>query len=145
MSMDEDELDAIRRRKMAELQQAQVQAAAEQQYRDQQQAQRQQILRQILTPEARERLGRIELAYPERKENIENQLIALAQSGRVQRMIDDPSLRQILERVIPRKRDIKIERRWRGEEQAVREEAPTLEGRQVEPPRAGLGHPTHEA
>jgi len=64
-----------------------------------------------LTPEARERLGRIELAYPELKENIENQLIALAQSGRVQRMIDDPTLRQILERVIPRKRDIKIERR----------------------------------
>ena len=111
MSMDEDELDAIRRRKMAELQQAQVQAQAESQYRDQQQAQRQQILRQILTPEARERLGRIELAYPELKENIENQLIALAQSGRVQRMIDDPTLRQILERVIPRKRDIKIERR----------------------------------
>src|SRR6266571_3297196 len=85
MSMDEDELDAIRRRKMAELQQAQVQAQAEQQYRETQQAQRQQILRQILTPEARERLGRIELAYPELKENIENQLIALAQSGRVAR------------------------------------------------------------
>jgi len=30
MSMDQDELDAIRRRKMAELQQAQVQAQAEQ-------------------------------------------------------------------------------------------------------------------
>src|SRR5439155_979585 len=84
---------------------------AEQQYRDQVQAQRQTILRQILTPEARERLGRIELAYPELKENIENQLIQLAQSGRVQRQIDDPTLRQILERVIPKRRDIKIERR----------------------------------
>src|SRR2546422_887385 len=116
MSMDQDELDAIRRRKMAELQQAQVQAQAEAQYRDQQQAQRQLILRQILTPEARERLGRIELAYPELKENIENQLIALPQSGRVQRMIDDPTLRQILQRAIPPKRHIKIERRcpWRG-------------------------------
>lgn len=111
MSMDEDELDAIRRKKLAELQQAQSQAVAEQQYREQVQAQRQTILRQILTPEARERLGRIELAYPELKENIENQLIALAQSGRVQRMIDDATLRQILERVIPRRRDIKIERR----------------------------------
>jgi programmed cell death protein 5 len=111
MGMDEDELDAIRRRKMAELQQAQGQAAAEQQYREQVQAQRQQILRQILTPEARERLGRIELAYPELKENIENQLISLAQSGRVQRVIDDATLRQILERVMPRRRDIKIERR----------------------------------
>ena len=65
MSIGEDELDAIRRKKLMELQQAQTQAAAEQQYRDQVQAQRQTILRQILTPEARERLGRIELAYPE--------------------------------------------------------------------------------
>jgi programmed cell death protein 5 len=111
MSMDEDELEAIRRRKLMELQQAQAQAAQEQQYREQVQAQRQLILRQILTPEARERLGRIELAYPELKENIENQLIQLAQSGRVQRQIDDATLRQILERVIPRRRDIKIERR----------------------------------
>src|SRR5438128_1309841 len=111
MALDADELDASRRRKMQELQRAQVQASADQQYREQVQAQRQQVLRQILTPEARERRGRIELAYPDRKESIENQLIALAQSGRVQRMIDDPTLRQILERVIPRKRDIKIERR----------------------------------
>ena len=111
MGMDQDELEAIRRRKMAELQQAQGQAVADQQYREQVQAQRQTILRQILMPEARERLGRIELAYPELKENIENQLIQLAQSGRVQRQIDDATLRQILERVIPRRRDIKIERR----------------------------------
>src|SRR2546427_10587639 len=95
MSMDQDELDAIRRRKMAELQQAQVQAQAEAQYRDQQQAQRQLILRQILTPEARERLGRIELAYPELKENIENPLIALSQSGRVQQLTEDQTHRQI--------------------------------------------------
>ena len=111
MSMDDEELDSIRRRKLQELQQFQSQTAAEQQYRDQVQAQRQQIMRQILSPEARERLGRIELAYPELKESIENQLISLAQSGRVQRVIDDPTLRQILERVIPKKRDIKIERR----------------------------------
>jgi len=111
MAIDEDELDAIRRRKLMELQQAQGHAAADQQYREQAQAQRQLILRQILTPEARERLGRIELAYPELKENIENQLVSLAQSGRVQRQIDDVTLRQILERVVPRRRDIKIERR----------------------------------
>ena len=42
---------------------------------------------------------------------IESQLIALAQSGRVQRVIDDETLRQILMRLIPKKREIKIERR----------------------------------
>jgi programmed cell death protein 5 len=111
MATDDEELDAIRRRKFAELQQAQQDAVTQQAMREQAQAQRQLVLRQILTPEARERLGRIELAYPELKESIENQLIALAQSGRVQRAIDDATLRQILERVIPRRRDIKIERR----------------------------------
>ena len=111
MAMDEEELEAIRRRKLLELQQAQEQAMAQQQMRDQVQAQRQTILRQILTPEARERLGRIELAYPELADSIENQLIALAQSGRVQRAIDDATLKQILERVMPKRREIKIERR----------------------------------
>ena len=107
----DDELDAIRRRKMAEYQQAQDQAVAQAQAREQHLAQRDLILRQILTPEARERLGRIELAYPDLTESIENQLIALAQSGRVQKVIDDETLRQILMRIIPRKREIKIERR----------------------------------
>ncbi len=111
MAMDDEELEAIRRRKLLELQQAQDQAFAQQQIREQQQAQKQTILRQILSPEARERLGRIELAYPELADSIENQLIALAQSGRVQRVIDDATLKQILERVMPRKREIKIERR----------------------------------
>ena len=111
MAMDDEELEAIRRRKLMELQQYQDQAAAQQQMREQQMAQRQTILRQILTPEARERLGRIELAYPELADSIENQLIALAQSGRVQRAIDDMTLKQILERVMPKKREIKIERR----------------------------------
>ena len=111
MSMDDEELDAIRRRKMAEYAQSQDQAAASAQARENALAQRQLILRQILTPEARERLGRIELAYPELTESIESQLIALAQSGRVQRVIDDETLRQILTRLIPKKREIKIERR----------------------------------
>ncbi len=111
MAMDDEELDAIRRKKLQELQQVQVQAAAQQQYREQVEAQKQTILRQILTPDARERLGRIELAYPELTDSIENQLIALAQSGRVQKVIDDATLRQILERVMPRRREIKIERR----------------------------------
>jgi programmed cell death protein 5 len=111
MAMDEDELDAIRRRKLSEYQQAQDQAVVQAQAREQVMAQRQLILRQILTPEARERLARIELAYPELTESIESQLIALAQSGRVQKVIDDETLRQILTRLIPKKREIKIERR----------------------------------
>jgi len=107
----DDELEEIRRRKLAEYQQAQDNAAAQAQARESALAQRNLILRQILTPEARERLARIELAYPDLAESIENQLVALAQSGRVQKAIDDETLRQILMRIIPKKREIKIERR----------------------------------
>jgi programmed cell death protein 5 len=111
MMVEDQELDAIRRRRMAEItQQAQQQVAAEAQAR-QVASQRQSILRQILTPEARERLGRIELAYPEVAESVESQLVALAQSGRVQSQIDDRTLQDILRRVVPKKREIKIERR----------------------------------
>ena len=111
MMVEDEELEAIRRRRMTEItQQAQQQVAAEAQAR-QVASQRQSILRQILTPEARERLGRIELAYPEVAESVESQLVALAQSGRVQSQIDDRTLQDILRRVVPKKRDIKIERR----------------------------------
>jgi len=111
MAIDDEELDAIRRRKVEELQRAQETATVRAQQSAHVRAQRDLILRQILTPEARERLGRIELAYPDLAESIENQLIALAESGRVQRAIDDATLREILTRIIPKKREIRIERR----------------------------------
>ncbi len=109
--MEEDELEAIRRKRMEEIQRAQADRLVRDQQEQQIQAQREMVLRQILTPEARERLARIEMAYPEVTENIENQLIVLAQSGRVNKVIDDATLRDILRRIMPQKRDIKIERR----------------------------------
>ncbi len=109
--MEEDELEAIRRKKLEELQRASEQRVAEEEMAAQVRAQRQAILRQILAPEARERLGRITLAYPHLATEIENRLITLAQSGKINSVIDDASLRQILRAIVPKKRDIKIERR----------------------------------
>src|SRR3972149_3484012 len=100
MAADDEELEAIRRRRMAEIHQAAADRAVQEQQTAAVRAQRQAVLRQILTPEARERLGRIELAYPE-----------VAQSGRLQTAIDDRTLQEILRRVVPKKREIKIERR----------------------------------
>ena len=109
--MDENELEAIRRRKLEELQRHSVEREAQEEVAAQAQAQRQTVLRQILLPEARERLGRITLAYPDLAQDIENRLLALAQSGRINKAIDDASLRQILRAIVPKKREINIERR----------------------------------
>lgn len=107
----DDELEALRRRKLLELQK---QAEAEQQRREsesQMLAQKEIILRQILTPEAKERLGTVRLAYPDVAENVEGQLIMLAQSGRLQAKIDDSQMRTILSKIMPTRREINIERR----------------------------------
>jgi programmed cell death protein 5 len=108
--MEDDELQALRRKRVEELQRRQQDAAAEQKQREAMDAQMQAAMRQILTPEARERMARLKIAYPDVAASVEQQLIGLAQSGRLDRMIDDATLQQILQKVLPEKRDIKIKR-----------------------------------
>jgi programmed cell death protein 5 len=110
--MEEDEeLEALRKKRLQQIQSDQDQRLVEQEQAAQIEAQRQMVLRKILTPEARERLGRVALAYPDVARGVENQLIALVQTGRVQSVVDDVALREILRKVMPKKREIKIERR----------------------------------
>ena len=119
MAYGEDpELAELRRRRVRQLQEMQQSEAAQAQaYAAQdaemarREAERSEILRRILTPEARERLGRIRLAKPDVAASVEQQLIALAASGRIQRQIDDATLRSLLERIAPDRRDITITRR----------------------------------
>jgi len=108
---DQEELDAIRQRKIQELMASQQQAAVEQEQMKQLEAQRQLVLRQILTPEARERLANMRIARAEVASAVEDQLIMLAQSGRINQQIDDATLKELLRRIVPKKREIKIERR----------------------------------
>lgn len=110
---EDPELEEIRRRKMLALQSAQQKAYQDEiaEREAEIDAQRRAILRKILTPEARERLANLRLARPEIAEGVEQQLILLAQSGRLREMITDEMLKQILEQIIPQKREIKIIRR----------------------------------
>jgi programmed cell death protein 5 len=110
----DDELEKLRKKRLKELQQeSQFQEALEDQDTQQQEfeEQKKQILRSILTPQAKERLGNIKIARPQIAEQIENQLIMLAQSGRIKQKITDVQLRKLLEQLIPKKRDINIRRR----------------------------------
>jgi programmed cell death protein 5 len=77
----------------------------------QQKSQIQMILMQILEPDARERLNNIKLTKPEFAGAVEQQLITLAQSGRLQKKITDAQLKELLRQLAPKKRDYSITRR----------------------------------
>jgi programmed cell death protein 5 len=112
--MEDPELEELRRRKLAEIQRQRQDQAGQQALAEEQskriEDQRQAILRSIMTPQARERLGTVKVAHPDVARLVEDQLIALASSGRLDREIDDDTLRAILRKLAPRKREINIER-----------------------------------
>jgi programmed cell death protein 5 len=106
----EEELEALRKRRMLELQQRMVeeqrQAQAHQQLEDQKQA----LLRRILTPEARSRLTNLKMVKPEFTQQLELQLIQLAQQGRINIPITDEQLKELLVKLQSGRRDYKIRR-----------------------------------
>ena len=104
----DDELDAIRQRKLAELQQQALQEQAEGQKRAEVEAQKEAILRQILTPEARARLANIKIVKPEFAEQIELQLIQLASSGRLKGRVTDEQLKALLQQIQGKERERKV-------------------------------------
>ena len=108
------DIEEIRRKRMQQIQQqaAQQSPQAEQQQQEQMrrelETQKRQAMMQLLTPEARARLANIRLTKPEFVDQIEIQLIQLAQAGRVQSKITDDQLKELLRKLIGKKRDIKI-------------------------------------
>ncbi len=114
------DIDEIKRRKMLEMQK---QVAAENTESDQialqqQQAyelQKRKILKQILSEPARSRLSRIRMVKPEFAEQVELQLIQLAQMGRLQIPVSDEQLKMLLDKIYElgksKKKDIKFIRK----------------------------------
>ncbi len=84
-----DELEAIKRKKLLEMQKK---LEEEKQRRLQIQA----VLRKIMTPEARSRLANLRLVKPELADLVEQQIIALAQSGRIPIPVTEDFLKKLL-------------------------------------------------
>ena len=112
--MVDDELAEIRRRRMEQLQrQAMDQQTVEEEALRQQQIESQirLALMEILEPEARERLNTIKLTRPEFAKAVEQQLVMLAQGGRIRQRITDDQLKSLLVQLTPSKKEFRITRR----------------------------------
>jgi programmed cell death protein 5 len=110
------DIDEIRRKRMQQMQQQAAQQSSEaesqEHMRREMETQKKQAMMQLLTPEARARLANIRLTKPEFVDQIEIQLIQLAQAGRVQSKITDDQLKELLRKLIGQKRETKISRSY---------------------------------
>ncbi|NWF87267.1 DNA-binding protein [Candidatus Bathyarchaeota archaeon] len=109
--MSDDELEELRKRKLLALQQKVAEEQKQAQMEQQLEQQKQALLRRILTPEARQRLTNLKMVKPEFTEQLELQLIQLAQQGKLPIPLTDAQLKQILIQLQSQKREIKIRRR----------------------------------
>jgi programmed cell death protein 5 len=108
---EEGEIEEIRQRRMLELRQRLSQEQQRAQMQQQVEVAKQAILRRILEPKARQRLNNLKMVKPDFANQLELQLIQLAQSNKVKTPITDELLKEILMRLQSQRREIKITRR----------------------------------
>lgn len=109
--MSDDELEELRRRKLSALQKQMATEQRNAQLEQQMEQQKQALLRSILTPEARQRLTNLKMVKPEFTDQLELQLIQLAQQGKIPMPLADEQLKKILIQLQSRKREPTIRRR----------------------------------
>ena len=109
----DEELEKLREEKMEELQEQQDEGAEEarEAQREQMEAQKKALLRQHLTDGARKRLNTVKMSKPDFGEQVEQQVLTLAQSGRLQGKIDEEKMKQLLEELKPDEQSYDIRRR----------------------------------
>jgi programmed cell death protein 5 len=115
MSGREDELDELRKERLEELQEqaqgGEADAEAQEQARQQAEAQKQAILRQYLTDGARQRLNSVRMSRPDFADQVEQQLVAIAQSGRLGDKIDEAKMKDLLSEMAPDSKSYDIKHR----------------------------------
>jgi len=109
--MSEDaELEALRKRKLMELQRQLIQEQQKAEAQRRLEMQKQILMRRILTSKARQRLANLRMVKPEFASQLEMQLIQMAQQGRINIPITDDQLKELLSKLQSVRRDIRIRR-----------------------------------
>ena len=108
--MSDEELNQIRRRKLLSMQNRVSDEQRQAQEESQLEAQKQALLSKILAPDARQRLNNLKMVKQEFAEQIELQLIQMAQTGKLPIPLSDVQLKQILVQLQSRKREPTIRR-----------------------------------
>ena len=107
---EDEELAELRRQRMMQLQQQQMAEQEQLQAKQRAQQQIQAVLMQVMEPAARERLNTIRITKPEFAASVEQQIVALAQSGRLRQKITDEQLKNLLAQIVPQKKEFNIRR-----------------------------------
>jgi programmed cell death protein 5 len=108
--MSDEELEELRRRKLSALQQRVAEEQRQAQAEEQLELQKQALLRKILTPEARQRLANLKMVRSEFTDQLELQLIQLAQQGKIPIPLSDAQLKRILVQLQTQRHETKIRR-----------------------------------
>jgi programmed cell death protein 5 len=107
---EEEELEELRKRKLLALHQKIADEQRQTQMEQQAELQKQALLKKILTPEARQRMANLKMVKPEFTDQLELQLIQLAQQGKLPIPLTDIQLKQILAQLQAQKHETKIRR-----------------------------------
>ena len=108
---DDERLEELRKQKMEEMQEQADQGEAQGQAQQQADAQKQAMLRKHLTDGARKRLNSVRMSKPDFADKVERQILALAQSGRVNGKIDEEKMKELLRELKPDSKSFNIRRR----------------------------------
>lgn len=112
---DDDRLEKLRQKKLEQLQDQQEGGGgseeAQQQAQQQADAQKKAMLRQHLTDGARKRLNSVRMSKPDFADQVERQVLSLAQSGRIQGKIDEQKMKALLQELTPDQKSFDIKRR----------------------------------
>ena len=109
----DEELEQLREQKREQLKEQMDEGDddAREAQRQQAEAQKKAVLRQHLTDGARKRLNTVKMSKPQVGEKVEQQVVALAQSGRIQDKIDEEKMKALLQEITPDSKSFDIRRR----------------------------------